>query len=84
MLLDPGRIAAVVAVLEPADFGNEVNCTIYEAMVRLHSAGNLIDVALLVSGLRDGVSTTRRTAFRRQRWSSCFGCFHWCGTCRIT
>ena len=52
--LDPGRIAEVAAALEPADFADEANRTIYEAMLRLHSAGKPIDVALLVGELRDG------------------------------
>ena len=70
--------------LEPADFAGEANRTIYEAMLRLHSAGKPVDVTLLVGELREAESTTRSTAFRRQRWSSCFGCFQWCGTCRTT
>ena len=53
LLLDPGRIAQVAAALEPADFGNQVNRAIYKAMLHLHSAGNPIDVTLLVGELRD-------------------------------
>ena len=48
VLLDPGRIAEVTATLEPADFAGEVNHIIYEAMLRLHSAGKPIDVTLVV------------------------------------
>jgi replicative DNA helicase len=47
------QIAAVAAVLEPADFADEVNRPIYEAMLRLHSAGMPIDVTLLVGELRE-------------------------------
>ena len=32
LLLDPGRIAEVAAVLEPVDFAGEANRTIYAAM----------------------------------------------------
>ena len=53
VLLDPGRIAEVTAALEPADFKDEANRTIYEAMLRLHSAGKPIDVTLVVGELRD-------------------------------
>ena len=53
VLLDPGRIAEVAASLEPADFRDKVNRTIYEAMLRLHSAGKPIDITLLVGELRD-------------------------------
>ncbi len=53
VLLDPGRIAAVSAALEPVDFTDEANRTIYEAMLRLHSAGKSIDATLLVGMLRD-------------------------------
>ena len=53
LLLDPGRIAEVAAALEPADFGDEVNRTIYAAMLRLHSAGKPIDITLVVGELRD-------------------------------
>jgi replicative DNA helicase len=51
--LDPGRIVAVAAVLEPADFGREVNRAIYAAMLRLYSACKPIDVTLVVGELRD-------------------------------
>ena len=47
VLLDPGCIAEVAASLEPADFAGEANRTIYEAMLRLHSAGKPVDVTLL-------------------------------------
>ena len=53
LLLDPGRIAEVAATLVPADFGDEVNRTIYTAMLRLQSAGKPIDITLLVGELRD-------------------------------
>jgi replicative DNA helicase len=53
LLLDPGRIADVAATLEPADFEDQVNRTIYAAMLRLHSAGKPIDVTLVVGELRD-------------------------------
>ena len=53
LLLDPGRIAEVAAALEPADFADEANRTIYAAMLRLHSAGKPINVTLLVGELRD-------------------------------
>ena len=53
LLLDPGRIAEVAAVLKPADFGDRVNRTIYAAILRLHAAGKPIDVTLLVGELRD-------------------------------
>jgi replicative DNA helicase len=53
VLLDPRRIAEVAAALERADFVDQVNRTIYAAMLRLHSAGKPIDVALLVGELRD-------------------------------
>ena len=53
LLLDPGRIAAVAAALEPADFADQANRTIYEAMLRLHSARTPIDVTLLVGELRN-------------------------------
>ena len=53
LLLDPGRIAEVAAALEPADFADEVNRTIYAAMLRLHSAGKPIDITLVVGELRD-------------------------------
>ena len=49
----PGRIADVAAALEPADFGDQVNRTIYSAMVQLHSAGMPVDVMLVVGELRD-------------------------------
>ena len=48
LLLDPGRIAEVGRALEPADFAGEANHIIYEAMLRLHSAGKPIDVTLVV------------------------------------
>jgi DnaB-like helicase N terminal domain len=61
VLLDPGRIAEVAAALEPADFAGEANRTIYETMLRLHSAGNPVDATLLVGELREaGVSPTVR------------------------
>jgi replicative DNA helicase len=53
VLLDPGRVADVAAALVPADFGDEVNRTIYTSMLRLHSAGKPIDVTLVVGELRD-------------------------------
>jgi replicative DNA helicase len=52
-LLDPGRTAEVAVALEPADFADEANRTIYAAMLRLHSAGTPIDVALVVGELCD-------------------------------
>jgi replicative DNA helicase len=66
VLLDPDRIADVTAALEPADFWDQVNRTIYAAMLRLHSAGKPIDVTLVVGELgdsgqydaEDGVSAT--------------------------
>ena len=52
---------SLLAALEPVDFAGEANRTIYEAMLRLHSAGKPIDVTLLVGELREaGVSTTVR------------------------
>ena len=65
LLLDPSRIAEVPAALEPADFGNEVNRTIYAAMLRLQSAGKPIDITLVGGELAIAASTTRRMAFRR-------------------
>ena len=53
VLLDPARITEVAASLEPADFAGEANRTIYEAMLRLHSAGKPVDATLLVGELRD-------------------------------
>jgi len=53
LLLHLGRIAEVAAVLEPADFADKVNRSIYAAMLRLHSAGKPIDITLLVGELRD-------------------------------
>ena len=58
---------------EPADFAGEANRTIYEAMLRLHSAGKPVDVTLLVGELRDRGQYGAEAAFRRRRWSSCFG-----------
>ena len=42
----------MAAVLEPADFGNEVNRTIYAAMLRLQSASKPMDITLVVGELR--------------------------------
>jgi replicative DNA helicase len=53
VLLDPGRTAEAAMALEPADFADEANRTIYEAMLRLHSAGKPVNVALLVGELRN-------------------------------
>ena len=53
LLLDPGRIAEAAAALEKADFSDDVNRTVYEAMLRLHLAGTPIDVTLVVGELRD-------------------------------
>ena len=54
-------LADVVAALEPVDFADAINRTIYEAMLRLHSAGKPINVALVVGELREaGVSTSVR------------------------
>ena len=58
LLLDPGRIAEVAAALEPADFGDEGNRTIYAAMLRLHSAGKPIDVTLVVGDTTLCISST--------------------------
>ena len=61
VLLDPARITEVAAALEPADFAGEANHIIYEAILRLHSAGKPINVALVVGELREaGVSTSVR------------------------
>jgi len=54
----------VAAALEPTDFGDQVNRTIYAAMLRPYSPGKPIDITLLVGELRargrynaeDGVS----------------------------
>ena len=53
LLLDPSRIPEMAEVLVPADFGDNVSRNIYAAMLRLHSAGKPIDIALLVGELRD-------------------------------
>jgi replicative DNA helicase len=50
---DPARITDVAAALEGADFAGEANRIIYEAMLRLHSAGKPIDVTLVVGELGD-------------------------------
>ena len=43
----------MAASLEPADFADEANRTIYAAMLRLHSAAKPIDITLVVGELRD-------------------------------
>jgi len=42
VLLDHARITEVAAALEPDDFAGEANHIIYEAMLRLHSAGKFV------------------------------------------
>ena len=54
VLLEPPRINEVTAVLEPADFTDQCNCTIFEAMLRLQRRGLPADATLLVGELRDG------------------------------
>jgi replicative DNA helicase len=58
LLLDPGRIAEAAELLEPADSGDEVNRTIYTAMLRLHSVGKSIDITLVVGDTTLSISST--------------------------
>jgi replicative DNA helicase len=53
VLVHPGRFAEVAAALKPEHFDAEANRTIFDAMLRLHSAGKPIDATLLVGLLRD-------------------------------
>jgi replicative DNA helicase len=53
LLLDPDRIAEVAAVLEPDGFVDEVNRTIYAAMLRPRSAGKSIEVTRVVGEQRN-------------------------------
>jgi hypothetical protein len=62
VLLEPGRIADVAAALEPADCGNEVNRTIYTAMLRLHFSGKSIDDTLVVGELQGHVAFIRTSS----------------------
>jgi replicative DNA helicase len=52
------QISELAAALEPADFGDEVSCTIYGAMLRLHSAGKPVDITLVVGDTTLCVSST--------------------------
>ena len=54
VLLEPCRISDVTAALEPNDFTDQVNRTIYAAMLRLQRRGLPPDATLLIGELRDG------------------------------
>jgi hypothetical protein len=82
LLLNPGGIAKVTAALEPADFGDEANRTIYGAMLRLHSAGKPVISRSWSASCVIEASTAQKMAFPQQRWSSWSGCFRWCCICR--
>lgn len=53
LLLAPERFNSVAALLEPTDFTDQANRTIFHAMVRLRAAGKPIDITLLVGELSD-------------------------------
>ena len=53
MLLEPPRISEVTAGLEPVDFTDQSNRTIFEAMLRLQERGLPPDATLVTGELRD-------------------------------
>ena len=54
VLLEPRRITEVIAVLTPADFTDQSNRTIFEAMLQLQERGLPPDATLVTGELRDG------------------------------
>jgi replicative DNA helicase len=67
VLLEPRCFDEVTLALEPADFTDDVNRTIFAAMLRLKQRGLPADATLVVGELRDDGSTISMGAFRRQR-----------------
>ena len=53
VLLEPRRITEVIAVLTPADFTDQSNRAIFEAMLRLHGRGLPPDATKAVGELSD-------------------------------